>query len=364
VLEDDRTRCSLCDGLLRHVEEVAHVGSWGWDPRSDEWCWSDNLYRLFGIEPGAVRPSVEYAVRRAHPGDRSSMLAAASSLRSDAPFRRIRYRVLMPAGDLRHHEAALAPDDGVGDHGLCLGTVRDITDSWRANREIAAHVAVHDALAGQGGPTGALERLLDTMGRALGFQRGVVWVPVDTALVPRHAWSVEPRRDLLAELRHLRLEYGSGLAGRAWKERAPVGTSDASGLAGYDFREAAETECPQGAVAIPAIARDEVLAVLGFASGEPLEMTERLQGTLTGISHEIGEFLARRRPLLAPRTLTRRELEVLQLAANGATGNAIAQRLVVSPSTVKTHFENIYRKLDVPDRAAAVACGFRAGLIS
>jgi DNA-binding CsgD family transcriptional regulator len=64
---------------------------------------------------------------------------------------------------------------------------------------------------------------------------------------------------------------------------------------------------------------------------------------------------------LAP--LTPREREVLQLAAEGLSGPSIAERLVVSPSTVKTHFDNIYEKLSVGDRAAAVARGLRFGLI-
>ena len=61
--------------------------------------------------------------------------------------------------------------------------------------------------------------------------------------------------------------------------------------------------------------------------------------------------------------LTRREIEVLQLAADGVSGPEIAERLVVSTSTVKTHFENVYRKLRVPDRPAAVAQALRAGVI-
>jgi DNA-binding CsgD family transcriptional regulator len=64
---------------------------------------------------------------------------------------------------------------------------------------------------------------------------------------------------------------------------------------------------------------------------------------------------------LAP--LTPREREVLRLAAEGLSGPSIAQRLVVSPGTVKTHFSNIYEKLGVGDRAAAVARGLRFGFI-
>lgn len=61
--------------------------------------------------------------------------------------------------------------------------------------------------------------------------------------------------------------------------------------------------------------------------------------------------------------LTRREIELLQLAADGRSGPGIAEELVVSPGTVKTHFRNIYAKLGVRDRSAAVAKAMRLGLI-
>jgi PAS domain S-box-containing protein len=62
--------------------------------------------------------------------------------------------------------------------------------------------------------------------------------------------------------------------------------------------------------------------------------------------------------------LTPRELEVLQLSANGYNGPQIAERLVLSTTTVRTHFGHIYRKLDTTDRAGAVAKAMRLGLLS
>jgi ATP/maltotriose-dependent transcriptional regulator MalT len=85
--------------------------------------------------------------------------------------------------------------------------------------------------------------------------------------------------------------------------------------------------------------------------------------SLTGIGYELGQFLARRRGEIEPATLTARELEVIQLAAQGHSGREVAERLVVSPATVKTHFEHIYRKFGVSDRASAVAEALRLGLI-
>jgi PAS domain S-box-containing protein len=61
--------------------------------------------------------------------------------------------------------------------------------------------------------------------------------------------------------------------------------------------------------------------------------------------------------------LTPRELQVLALASDGASVPAIARELVVSPTTVQTHLKNIYGKLCVHNRAAAVAKAIRLGII-
>ena len=62
-------------------------------------------------------------------------------------------------------------------------------------------------------------------------------------------------------------------------------------------------------------------------------------------------------------TLTPREREVLQLAADGRTPPEIARLLAVSPGTVKTHFQHIYKKLGAHDRASAVALCLRGRVI-
>ncbi|MDX3099857.1 response regulator [Nonomuraea angiospora] len=62
--------------------------------------------------------------------------------------------------------------------------------------------------------------------------------------------------------------------------------------------------------------------------------------------------------------LSARELEVLQLIADGATNREVATRLFISEATVKSHVLHIYTKLGVNDRAAAVAVAFRRGLLT
>jgi DNA-binding NarL/FixJ family response regulator len=102
-------------------------------------------------------------------------------------------------------------------------------------------------------------------------------------------------------------------------------------------------------------------AVRVVAAGEALlapAVTRRL----------IAEF-ARLRPQLPARPerlgdLTPRETEVLRLVAEGLSNAEIAERLVVTKETVKTHVSRILAKLDLRDRSQAVVLAYETGLVA
>ena len=61
--------------------------------------------------------------------------------------------------------------------------------------------------------------------------------------------------------------------------------------------------------------------------------------------------------------LSKREREILQKVADGATTRQVASDLGISPHTVKTHLERIFEKLGANDRAQAVAIAIRTGIV-
>jgi DNA-binding NarL/FixJ family response regulator len=99
--------------------------------------------------------------------------------------------------------------------------------------------------------------------------------------------------------------------------------------------------------------RDELLrAVRAAAHGQAV------------LSPSVATRLMSRFRAPGPGPLSQRELEVLELVAAGNTNREAAARLFLSEATVKTHLMNIYAKLGVSDRAAAVGEAFNRGLLT
>jgi two-component system nitrate/nitrite response regulator NarL len=101
--------------------------------------------------------------------------------------------------------------------------------------------------------------------------------------------------------------------------------------------------------------RDEICdTVAAVARGETLLAPEVQADLVAQIQMRSRED----RPALSPR-----EREVLVLIAEGLSAPDVGRRLHLSPATVKTHLQNLYEKLGVSDRAAAVARAMRLGLL-
>jgi DNA-binding NarL/FixJ family response regulator len=83
----------------------------------------------------------------------------------------------------------------------------------------------------------------------------------------------------------------------------------------------------------------------------------------TVLSPTVAGVLMHKKRTPEQQTLSRRELEVLRLIARGATNREVAAKLFITEATVKTHLLHIFAKLEVNDRAAAVAVAYETGLL-
>jgi DNA-binding CsgD family transcriptional regulator len=350
---------------IDQAEQIAGLGTWQLTPDTEELWWSDNLFRMFGLAPGEIAPSVDYAIARMVPEDRQQAEQALTALVGGGfGDHLVEYRIVAADGAVRAHRVVVVVIDGAPPR--IVGSVQDVTLQRRLDRQLAAHLGVSAALASWTSLIQGAELLLANLAVAMEFAFGVFWLPEASSLGARTiCYAPSPALAHVLELtRSSRHGPGSSIARLGTTERHAVIATDAVNR-GLSERDAAIRDAGlQGALAVPARFADQTLAVMEFLSFAPIVSDERLLAALDGIGHEVGRFLSGRSGELNAPVLTRRELEVLQLAAQGLSTAAIASQLHLSTSTLKRHFENIYAALGARDRTGAVGEAMRRGLIA
>lgn len=363
--------------LLADVEHLASIGGWSWDLITREATWSDEMYRIQGLEPQSVPASAELllsSVPESHRGYVAALLESVVERPDSIPPEGIdiAYRVVRPDGVVRELRAiGRIERDPAGRPVRWIGAAQDVTDLRQTERELQAHHAVSVALRDWDTFDDGVMGLLTRLGDALDYGHGALWIPGADGrrLVCRAFWrspgTVSATDPTPFELTTRAMEFapGEGAPGRAWAQGRPIVVADMTADPCFGRPAAARELGLVSGVAVPALTDDGPIAVLTFYSQDRRAGTPSLERTLGVIGRDVGTFLSRHRAQLTDRTLSPRELEVLRLAAEGRSGPEIARQLVVSPSTIKTHFEHIYEKLGVGDRAGAVAYALRTGLI-
>jgi len=98
-------------------------------------------------------------------------------------------------------------------------------------------------------------------------------------------------------------------------------------------------------------------------TAEIVEVVNGLASGDTALSSGLAETMLRVARRSTDSSVSTRELEVLQLIAEGASTAEVAAKLYISAKTVKNHLANIYQKLEANDRIQAVMQGLRMGII-
>jgi PAS domain S-box-containing protein len=116
---------------LAEAQDVAHIGSWEWNVRDDRITWSDELYRLFGLEPGAPLTYEEY-VAHLHPDDTARVREMVERAFAEGSSFAFDHRAVHPDGTVRWlHGSGRAVRDESGAVVRMLGTAQDITEQRR-----------------------------------------------------------------------------------------------------------------------------------------------------------------------------------------------------------------------------------------
>lgn len=122
--------------LLNYGEKIAHIGSWRLDINSNQLIWSDETYRIFGLEPQQMEPSYEDFLAAVHPDDREIVDESyRKAIEERKPYDLI-HRIVRPNGEIRVvHERSREIRNPRGGLVTSFGTVHDITVQHRNEQQ-------------------------------------------------------------------------------------------------------------------------------------------------------------------------------------------------------------------------------------
>ena len=135
---------------LAVAQQITHIGSWEWDLATGCVTWSDELYRIYGLEPHAVEITVDFFVSRLHPSDRERIRGEiAAALGGDGRFQ-WHERIVRPDAAVRTlHTVGEVLRDPAGNRTGLVGTCRDVTEDQRKNEQLRLHAdIVHNVQIG------------------------------------------------------------------------------------------------------------------------------------------------------------------------------------------------------------------------
>ena len=113
---------------LGEAQRIAAMGSWEMAIATNELWWSDQVYRLFGLEPGSLNPTYETYLEYVHPHDRATIRQRMTEALEGVPYA-LEHRVLRADGEQRwvfeQGEVVFGPD---GQPASMRGTILDVTE--------------------------------------------------------------------------------------------------------------------------------------------------------------------------------------------------------------------------------------------
>jgi len=134
------------EASLARAQQIANVGSWEWDLASHGMVWSDQTYKLFGLEPAAIEPSLETLLSFACEADRPKLRIHFEQLRlGDVVAVGANFRVVWKDGSVRNMQLQAEVEfHDMGPYRV-VGVLQDISERVRFEDQLE-QLATHDAL--------------------------------------------------------------------------------------------------------------------------------------------------------------------------------------------------------------------------
>ena len=203
-----RTQFYLSEG-----QRLAHMGSWAFNDSGH--YWSDELYKIYGLDPTNGAPTVEQYLALVHPQDRASMAETTKRMQEEhCGFDQIE-RIVRPDGQLRYVRAVAVPVVEQGVFKGFVGTTMDVTEQELLTQELRreqAYLAEAQSLTHIGSwacnfVTGQIFHLSDEIFRLYGFDPSSRAIPFERFYNATHPEDEPALRENFYGAIHARMDY-------------------------------------------------------------------------------------------------------------------------------------------------------------
>jgi PAS domain S-box-containing protein/putative nucleotidyltransferase with HDIG domain len=128
------------EARLAEAQRMAHLGHWHLDLTKNELIWSDEIYRIFEIDPKRFGATYEAFLESIHPEDRAAVNQAYTDSLKEHSSYQIQHRLLMKDGRIKYvQERCETAFDDKGKALRSIGTVQDVTATMFAERALREH---------------------------------------------------------------------------------------------------------------------------------------------------------------------------------------------------------------------------------
>ena len=104
-LFEQNLRLQKSETFLKAAQRIAHIGSWEFDVFTQQMTWSEELFRIFGLDPTQPEPTYVQHLEQIHPDDRSLLAQTIEQMMATGTSYEIEFRILHPNNQIRHVEA-------------------------------------------------------------------------------------------------------------------------------------------------------------------------------------------------------------------------------------------------------------------
>jgi PAS domain S-box-containing protein len=128
---------SRSEAYLLAAQRLSHTGCWAWRVGNEEVYWSDEYFRIVGLDPGTATPNRELDAGVWHPDDRKLAEATLETARREKRGYEMDLRVVRPDGSIRYvHSFGQPVFDDAGEVVELIGVLVDVTERKRAERAL------------------------------------------------------------------------------------------------------------------------------------------------------------------------------------------------------------------------------------